>query len=85
MGYVLLSESCPKARKDYMCIWCGQKIIKGDVYYRRSGAWEGSVATDQWHPECNQASVESARINHDDEFDRYENERPSKEANKQGG
>lgn len=52
MSYALLSESRPKARKDHICIWCGQSIPKGTVYYAERSVFDGEMQNHHWHLEC---------------------------------
>ncbi|MCM1295594.1 MAG: hypothetical protein NC311_08625 [Muribaculaceae bacterium] len=33
----------PKARKEYICEYCGQKIHKGEVYSYETGKFEGEM------------------------------------------
>lgn len=53
--YELLTEASRKARKKYRCILCGEGIEKGAKYVYTSGACEGTIQADRWHPECRAA------------------------------
>lgn len=56
MGYELLRLTRPKARKDHVCIWCGELIQRGDTYARESSVYDGDFQDFKWHPECNEAA-----------------------------
>ena len=74
MSYTLLSETRPVARKDHRCIWCGQKITKGEQYINEHSVFDGEMQNHHWHDEC----LEDAQLNNDYdwEFMPYSNERP---------
>jgi hypothetical protein len=72
----MLSESNPKARKEHVCIWCGEKILIGEKYHRESGAYDGQLQDSKWHLECNLDALEFFRTSHEYEFQVGENERP---------
>ena len=58
MSYELLSETTPKARKDYSCIWCGEPIPKGEFHVHEVSKYDGDFQDHRWHPECIKASKE---------------------------
>lgn len=74
MSFTLLSETRPKARKDHRCIWCGEKILKGNIYVAERSVFDGEMQNHHWHEEC----LTDARNNSDYEweFTPYDNERP---------
>ena len=37
MSFTQLSQFYPIARKEHICIWCGEKIKKREKYYCYSG------------------------------------------------
>lgn len=37
------NQSQPKARKDHVCEFCGQKIHKGEVYSYETGKYDGDM------------------------------------------
>jgi hypothetical protein len=78
MSYELLSETYPVARKDHRCIWCGQKIAKGEKYTAERSVFDREIQNHHWHPEC----LKDARDANDDtfEFEPYGNERPAQPA-----
>lgn len=41
-----------KARKEYQCVYCGEKILKGEAYSRASGSWDGDLQDWKMHNEC---------------------------------
>lgn len=43
MSWETISESKPKARKDYRCMFCGNTIEKGKTYRKSVGKWEGEL------------------------------------------
>ena len=74
MGYTLLSETYPIARKSHRCIWCGQTISKGEQYVAERSVFDGDMQNHHWHYEC----LNDAHQNTDYEweFAPYSNERP---------
>lgn len=75
MGYTLLSLTYPVARKDHRCIWCGQKIAKGEGYMNERSVFDGDMQNHHWHPEC----WKDSHTNNDEpewEFTPYSYERP---------
>jgi hypothetical protein len=52
MSVVLSSKENVKARRDYHCDLCGERIKKGDKYSRRTGACDDGMWTMHMHPEC---------------------------------
>jgi hypothetical protein len=46
-----------RAAKRYCCAWCGQHILKGEVYNRQSGVYDGDFQCNHWHPECWEAAA----------------------------
>lgn len=49
------SVSWPKAKKEHACCECGSKILIGEKYCRVNAKWEGVVATEKQHLECEEA------------------------------
>lgn len=45
-------SATPKARKEYICDLCGQKILKGETYHRYSGKYNGDMFDDKQHLTC---------------------------------
>ena len=76
--YQLISETEPRARKKYLCIWCGQAILKGEKHTHEVSNYDGDLQDHRWHMECIAAAQEYFRTERCEEFDPYENERPSK-------
>lgn len=77
MSYTLLSQTYPKARKVHRCIWCGQKIDKGETYVNEHSVFDGEMQNHHWHHEC----LDYAKEINDEavwEFSPYENARPEK-------
>ena len=46
------TSTYPKARKEYKCDLCGQKIEKGEKYHRYSGKYDGDLFDDKYHLIC---------------------------------
>lgn len=76
MSYVLMSESTPKARKRYCCIWCGQHIEKGVVHRHEKSIYDGRWQNHRFHLECVKAATEHHR-KYGEEFEPWDNERPT--------
>lgn len=77
MSYTLFSLDQRKAKKEHQCIWCGQKILVGEPYKDERSVYDGNIQRHRWHPECSDDSEKFFRESGDEEFDPYQNERPS--------
>jgi len=42
----------PRARKHHKCFWCQTTIVKGTVYARGKGQWEGEWQDWKMHTDC---------------------------------
>jgi hypothetical protein len=51
-----LTSKVVKGRKEYSCIWCGEKIEKGELHHYRTYIHEGELMTDRSHRECSEAA-----------------------------
>ena len=49
-------DKLTQARKQHQCFLCGEPIVAGEQYYRRTGTWEGFFSSIVMHPECKDAS-----------------------------
>ena len=76
MGYSLLRDSYPIARKIHRCIWCGEAIEPGEKYWSEQSIYYGNFQHHKWHLECESTSKDYFAEG-DNEFIPYENERPS--------
>lgn len=72
MSYTLLKEATVTARKQYECIWCGQKIEKGEAYIREASVYEGEMQDLKWHPDCKSDAQVYFNETGDSEFLPYE-------------
>jgi hypothetical protein len=54
--------SNPKARKIYVCGWCGEIILKAERHTHFKGSWQGEWQDWRMHKECNDALVEDGEI-----------------------
>lgn len=79
MSYQLLSLTNPKARKEYGCIWCREKIQKGEVHVHESSKYEGDFQDHRWHPECQEAAGKFFRDNNAEDFEPHFFKRGSSE------
>lgn len=79
MSYQQLSKTSPKARKEYSCIWCSEKILIGETHIKEVGEYEGDFQSNRWHPECHNAAQMYFEENGEDCFEAYENKRGSTE------
>ena len=52
----ILSESRPNARKEHYCVWCGEQILKGEVYARQTLIFDGEFQSNCYHVECIEAA-----------------------------
>ncbi len=52
MGWQHLSETTPKAAKDYRCYLCGLPITKGTKHVYRVGSDCGEIISTRMHIEC---------------------------------
>ena len=50
-----ISSSRPKARKEYRCEWCDEKILIGEKHFQRAYIWEGDFRNGRMHLECEEA------------------------------
>lgn len=55
MNYQLLSKTTPKAKKEYKCVWCPEKILRGEKHIKEVGTYDGFFYR-RWHTECWEAS-----------------------------
>lgn len=76
MGYELINESFPRAKKAYMCVWCGEVIKIGKEHRHEVSKYEGNFQDHRWHLECDNAAKDQF-ADGDTEFELYSNERPS--------
>jgi len=51
-----LSTETPTARKEHVCDWCGEKILRGEQYSRWNGIFEGDFQSNPLHTECDKAA-----------------------------
>lgn len=79
MGFDLLSQSYPIARKEHVCEWCGEKIEKGEKYYRYTGIYDGDFQNTPLHLECQTAADKYLKENWCDEYMPYSFKRGSVE------
>lgn len=77
MGYSLIRESFPVARKQHRCIWCGQHILIGEKHRHEISRYD-ELQDFRWHLECNADAAERFAIGYT-EFEAYSAERPTKE------
>ena len=68
MSYQLLSQTFPKARKTYACIWCGEPILKGEVHEKYAGTYCREFQSSRFHKECAEAQTDYYHENGDAEF-----------------
>lgn len=59
MNYVELKNRYFLARKEYHCVWCGEKILIKEKYLSRSYLAEGDFYSDKMHIECENAMLKS--------------------------
>jgi len=57
MSYSLISRTEPTARKEYNCIWCPEKILRGEKHVHEISKAD-EFQNHRWHLECWSASQE---------------------------
>lgn len=72
MSYTRLSETERIARKQYLCIWCGEPIPKGSRYHWETGVHDGDFQMQRKHLECKRASTEVDWDSRDDGYEEFE-------------
>jgi len=77
--YNLISTTKPTAKKEYDCIWCSEKILKGEQHVKEVGNYQGDFQSNRWHQECHCAAQLYFSENNENEFTPYDNKRGSKE------
>lgn len=55
MSWTFLEEITVKARKEHSCFCCGETILKGTKYVKRTGV-DDEIMTMKMHPECEKAT-----------------------------
>lgn len=65
------------SRKDHICTWCGEKILKGEEYHTWKSV-DDSWFTSKVHEECHKAMLEEAAYWYDYDYMPFSNERPEK-------
>lgn len=71
MGFDLLSENYPKAKKEHICEWCGEKILKNETYYRYIGLYNGDFQSTPLHLECRDAMRKHLLGNGEKEYEPF--------------
>jgi hypothetical protein len=79
MSYELISETKPKARKEYSCIWCPEKIEAGAEHVHEVSKYDGELQDHRWHPECRAAATVYFRESGEEEFSPHECKRGTTE------
>jgi len=76
--YNLISTTKPNAKKEYDCIWCSEKILKGEQHVKEVGEYQGDFQSNRWHQECHNAAQLYFEESNENEFTPHNNERGSK-------
>jgi len=79
MSYQLISRNKARATKVYDCIWCFEKIIKGEKYIREVSKYQKNLQDHKWHPECYEIAKIYFLKSGEEEFSPYECKRGSLE------
>jgi hypothetical protein len=68
MSYTELTCKEVRCRKQHLCSWCGNVILKGEQAQYRSGIFQGDFGAGYEHPECYEAmmSIPSKDFPHDE-------------------
>lgn len=75
MSYTPIRKQTVRARKNYVCIWCGERIAVGDTYVYEFSKFDGENQVHRWHGECILAADVWFRSEGESEFEPYGNER----------
>lgn len=62
-SYTELKLTTPKARKEYRCEWCYEKIQIGEIHVNRVYIADGDFGSGRMHDECFEAS---GKADHED-------------------
>jgi hypothetical protein len=79
MSWAFVTTTNPVARKEYTCIWCGQKILKGEKHRKVDGVFDGDFQSDRFHPECATACDEDCAGVDNEIFEPHGYERGSRD------
>lgn len=60
MSYQAIKEKVVKARNQYGCSWCNEKIEKDEKHFSRAYKFEGDFNSDRMHLECFRAMENSS-------------------------
>lgn len=55
---ITLSQTTPIARKEHICDWCGEKILKGEKYFKTVQVDCGNIIVIKMHKECDRANIQ---------------------------
>lgn len=55
MSYEEIRATHPKAKKEYSCEWCNQKILVGEKHLSRAYKFDGDFNSGRMHLECEDA------------------------------
>lgn len=69
MSYAEIRDTLVKGRKEYDCVWCGEKIAIGELHRSRAYVFEGDFNSDRMHQECSKAM---GSMRHDEICDGFE-------------
>lgn len=71
MSYTLLHEADRVARKPHDCIWCNEKIQRGETYKDERSVYDGEMQLHRWHPECQVAADKFFKESGECEFEAH--------------
>ena len=77
---ILLKERLSRATKPHRCIWCGEDIEIGGIYYYSVSTYDGFQIS-HYHIECINYQLDNME-GCEEEFDRYDKYRPDTDNNK---
>ena len=58
MSWTHIEDSCPRARKDYVCELCGLVIPRGEAHRKRYGITEDGRMSFRMHEKCVELTAE---------------------------
>lgn len=68
MSVQILRSTTRKAAKERQCIWCPEKITKGEKHLHVASVYDGVFQDHRFHLECAEAMQKDYSEHHEEEF-----------------